>query len=129
MSSRSPSRLIRKLAASAAALGILFSQFMVAAYACPVLAHEVTAQAGAESAMPCHQQKAADDGLCEAHCQDGHKNVASPVNVVAADFVPAFIVRLPEAQPDSQIAEAFALDVATPHHSPPILLRNACFRI
>ncbi|HEX9391719.1 MAG TPA: hypothetical protein VF928_10455 [Usitatibacteraceae bacterium] len=122
-------RFIRKLAASAAALGILFAQFMVAAYACPVVAQDIQAQQSAEAPMPCHQQSDKADGLCEAHCQDSHKNVASAINAIATDFVPAFVARLPEPQPATQVAAAASIDETSPHHSPPILLRNACFRI
>ncbi len=123
------SRLIRKLAAVSAALGILFAQFMVAAYACPPATHAAQAQLAEVSEMPCHQQSSRPDGLCEAHCQDQHKNVPAALAPLSADFVPAFVVRLPDPQASAQIAAATSVDEATPHHSPPILLRNACFRI
>lgn len=124
------SRYIRKLAAVTAVLGLLFAQFTVAAYACPLEPNAIAAHVAVESSgPPCHQGKDTQGSLCEAHCQDGQKNVPAAHTPPAADFVAAFIVTLPAQQPARQTADAIAIDNTTPHHSPPILLRNACFRI
>ena len=129
------SRLVRKLASLTAVLGILFAQFAVATYACPLEMNKSemnksVERAAVESAgMPCHQNAKTANGLCEAHCQDGQKNVPGALTPPAVDFVAAFIVRLPAEQPAQQIADAAAVNDSTPHHSPPILLRNGCFRI
>ena len=124
------SRLIRKFAAITAVLGLLFAQFTVAAYACPLEPNAMAAHVAVESSgPPCHQGKDTQGSLCDAHCQDGQKNVPAAHIPPAADFVAAFIVRLPPSQPAQQIADAAAIDNTTLHHSPPIILRNACFRI
>jgi hypothetical protein len=130
------SRRLRKFAASIAILGLLFAQLMVAAYACPRIANASPAQAEAAASLPpCHRAiQGGDggnevDGLCAAHCQEDGKIVAAAHNPASADFVPAFIVRLDTLPQWSQSDAGARLEIPTPHHSPPILLRTGCLRI
>ena len=131
----------RKLAATTAALGLIFAQLMVAAYACPMvamaiearadIAAEASADVGADiatSSMICDPSSTMQDGLCKAHCQSEQENI-SALAAPATDFIPAFIVRMPAPQIAQHGAPGAAVNIATLDYSPPILLRNACLRI
>ena len=131
------SHSLRKFAAITALLGLVFAQLMVAAYACPMAAMAAEARADfvadvsadlAASSMICDPGSTMQDGLCKAHCQGEQEN-NSALAAPPTDFVPAFIVRLSAPPLAQHAACSAAINTATPHHSPPILLRNACFRI
>ncbi len=128
---------MRKFAAVVAILGLLFAQLAVSAYACPMMAAAFSAGsagltgAGDEAATPpCHHQTSGgDQGLCQAHCQSGQQIAGEhPTGHAAADFVPSFIADVPLPQIDfpSSARATVALVHAT---SPPIAIRNCCFRI
>jgi hypothetical protein len=98
----------RSVFAWIALLGILFTQFAVAAYACPSLPHTTSepAQAtGDSSGAPCPEMAAhahagfdAQPDLCNQHCaQDGQASESRLVAAVHQPFVPAFVLR--EAHP------------------------------
>lgn len=123
-------RLIRKLAACIAILGMLFTQFAVSAFACPAIAQalEATVMMDSGDLQPCYQTADVAGGLCQAHCEDGQKNVGTS-HVPPADFVPAFSVTLPILDASQQAQLAFAAANTAPPPSPPVHLRNCVFRI
>ncbi|MBI3715744.1 MAG: hypothetical protein HY255_07105 [Betaproteobacteria bacterium] len=124
-------RLARKLAAATAILGLLFSQIAVSAYACPVMFGGAAQASSGESAEPpCHHQAGdTNRGLCQAHCQHGQQSSgdASALATVA-DFVAAYAVIVPAATQDMQSATPIGIDLFH-STSPPLAIRNCCFRI
>ncbi len=94
-------RLSRKFAAVFTVLGLLFAQWAVAAFPCPVIARALAAPAAAEEVMPCHKpdgQAATGSALCHKHCQqDDNATGDQAVNLPVA-FVPAYSVSLPPAR-------------------------------
>ncbi len=126
-------RLLRKLAAGAAILGMLFTQFAVAAYACPAVAGALEANslviADEAESLPCQQSMGSLAGLCKAHCEDGQKNVTGAPHMPPADFVPAFAVTLQTQDVSQQAQLAFVTTNTVPPPQPPVHLRNCVFRI
>jgi hypothetical protein len=117
--------LFRSAAACIAALGILFSQVALAAYACPM--EFVAAAASAEPADCCLEEAAATASLCEEHCKDSKASTAdnAPASV---DFVPAFTVWLTRPAGVSQPPN-FSSPTLVHATSPPLSILNCCFRI
>src|SRR5688572_18895318 len=114
----------RTLIAFLAACVFLFAQLAVAAYACPAGSQQ---EAAAAAEQPhCDELDAELPNLCQKHCHGSEQSqAASPV---PAAFVPAFIitiaaspgmVRVQRAQPSSSRHAT----------SPPLTIRNCCFRI
>ena len=124
-------RLIRKLVACAAILGLLFTQLAVSAYACPVTFGGAAQAAGGESAdPPCHHQAGdTNRALCQAHCQHGQQSSgdASALATVA-DFVATYAVVVPAETQTVQMAAPIGIDLFH-STSPPLAIRNCCFRI
>lgn len=125
-------RLLRKLAACAAILGILSAQFAVAAYACPALSEAMESKTSATpyevDSRPCYPSQDAPIGLCKAHCEDGQKNVTG-THVPPPDFVPAFAVTLQIQDVSKQAQLAFAIANTISPSEPPLHLRHCVFRI
>lgn len=129
MSTKQRHRLITVLFAL---FSLLFSQFALATYVCPLDAAKADMAAMAEAAMPCAGDMAQDTeqpGLCHAHCQSQEQSAdkvqsPSPSAAVATGFTytmrPVLI-----AVPARPGAQALLLRVT----SPPLQVRNCCFRI
>lgn len=126
------SRTQRVLAALFTVLSLLFTQFAVAAYACPDLAAEAMAAKVMQEAMPgCTDMDMDKPGLCDAHCASGQQSLDAP----AAPHVGAFIatglvsvlpvgVDLNSALPTRVNSTLLARSTA-----PPFAIRHCCFRI
>ena len=92
-------RLHRRLAASLAALALVFAQLAVSAHAC-----DVTGQPGKQPAaakpVTCHEVSPAEgagENLCEQHCQYGDASVESNAPAPLAMHVAGPALRLEPA--------------------------------
>lgn len=121
-------RSIRKLAACVGLSALVFAQLAVAAYACPAMAQTIEAAQQAAT-PPCQDMDMDQPALCQAHCQDGQQNV-NDLQLLSAlsGFVPGFIVTI-----DSAARILLPTRPASPSllhsTSPPLSIRNCCFRI
>ncbi len=115
--------LSRHLAAIVAALGMLFSQLALAAYACPM--ERMTMTEALAEAECCRESASATASLCHEHCKDSQLAAQDSVPDLPG-FVPAFTVTLPVAS-----MHECEYSQATPAHltSPPLFILNCCFRI
>lgn len=127
------SRPLRFLAAFVTLFSLLFTQLAVASYACPnwkTSPVPILADAGSDAMPGCTGMDERQPGLCKAHC-DGHQQALdSPATPYVAPFVAsALACVLPDAEHAApQLAKTgnSLLEHAT---SPPIAIRNCCFRI
>ena len=114
-----------------AIIAVLFTQFAGAAYACPLLNRDAAAQIqiADKADATCDDRDMAQPAMCQHHCQDGQQiNNDSPLDPSALAFVPAFVVSLAVTTTtlETSIVAAPSLHHAT---SPPLSIRNCCFRI
>jgi hypothetical protein len=123
-------RFTRKLAACICLSALVFAQLAVSAYACPALAQTMeAAQQANTTAPPCHDMDMDQPALCQVHCQDGLQNIndTQPASALLG-FVPGLIVTI-----DSASLKHLQLPPASPlllrSTSPPLSVRNCCFRI
>lgn len=124
-------RMLRSFTASLGVLCLLFAQFAVSAYACPMLAERITAQEqGVRSAaIPCSDADIDLPALCEKHCQDGQQNVNdSPFHPASLDFAPGFVVTL-KVTDRAALPGAFELSLLLHAAAPPLTIRHCCLRI
>lgn len=129
-------RKTRLITALLALFSMLFMQLAVAAYACPGLqmsnsemAMMEQAQSGPASMPGCVQPDPKLPALCQAHCQDAKQSLdkaelppihpALPIGLVLDNTVFAMPQR-PSVAPVSLLAR---------NTSPPLSIRNCCFRI
>jgi len=125
-------RIRRILAALMTIFSLLFTQFAVAAYACPDLAMTAMVVKAAQDAMPgCADMDMAQPGLCQAHCDSGHQTLDTPTNPPVAAFVPGCLVAvLPALDVQARLAPVQANPVLlTRTTAPPLAIRHCCFRI
>jgi hypothetical protein len=88
------SRIPRRWTAAFGVLAILFAQLVVSAHACAIGAAPSAMSAPAPSHdAGCDRMDAAQRALCERHCHDEAQSQSSP-QPAAADFVPAYVVRV-----------------------------------
>ena len=124
-------RYIRKWTAWFALAGFVFAQVAVSAYACPLSASNSAAEMSQASAqntgMPYADSTRPDAALCHGHCQQG-KLVSSDAQPPAMEFVPAFVVTVPVAFEMPRISAPSVPELIHPI-SPPLSIRNCCFRI
>jgi hypothetical protein len=119
------SRPARQIAACLAALGLLFSQVALAAYACPM---EAAMPAEAVGDAECCQESAmATASLCSEHCKDSGAAIADAVPM-PPDFVPAFTVRLEQPETAHSL-HPYTPEILSRAASPPLSILNCCFRI
>lgn len=115
-----------------AIIAMLFTQLAGSAYACPMQNGGVTAQMQmADNADATRDDRdMAQPAMCQHHCQDGQQiNNDSPLDPSALAFVPVLVVSLTVAATttfETSIVAAPSLHHAT---SPPLSIRNCCFRI
>jgi hypothetical protein len=130
---------LRLIAAVLAMVSVLFSQLAVAAYVCPSVAegpaeHALAAmQAMSEhhGASDCEDMDDTQSSLCRTHCQGDNQSVErpQPPNVtpsIAVILVPEVGTADVAYRPIHAQAVSFWL---TRTSSPPLSIRNCCFRI
>ncbi|WP_420477186.1 hypothetical protein [Noviherbaspirillum sp. ST9] len=130
---------LRFFAALLAMVSVLFSQLAIAAYVCPSVAdgqaqHALAAmQAMSEhhDASACNDMDDTQSSLCRTHCQGDNQSVErpQPPNVtpsVAVILVPEVRSADIAFRPIHTQAVSFWL---TRMSSPPLSIRNCCFRI
>lgn len=114
----------RRFAGWMAMLAMVFMQASIAAHACAGL----QAMQSSTQEMPCHPAgDPAPVPQCDAHCDDGAQNVSSPpasVPLFAASFIAQVAVVDPAIPADRALEPALARA-----NSPPLAIRNCCFRI
>jgi hypothetical protein len=121
-------RFTRNLAACIGLSALVFAQLAVAAYACPAMAQTIEAAQQAAT-PPCHDMDMDQPALCQAHCHDSEQNVNDVLTAFAVPgFVPGLIVMI-----DSSARILLPARPASPSllhsTSPPLSIRNCCFRI
>lgn len=117
--------LCRHFAAIVAALGMLFSQLALAAYACPM--ERMEQGMAMEEAECCQESASATASLCQEHCKDSQAAVPDSAPDLPG-FVPAFTVSLPLARSILPCCE-YSQAVLSRATSPPLAILNCCFRI
>ena len=121
-------RYTRKLVSLLGIVAVVFAQLAVSAYACPMefaaLAEAIgtpeTNSSGRDALAPV---------LCQKHCENAQQNVNdTPQPLVGVSLAPAFVVTLVIDRATSLPAKA---PTSSLHHatSPPLSIRNCCFRI
>lgn len=126
------SRQSRVLAAIIAMFSLLFAQLAVASYVCPDLRVAASSQQAATQAMPdCTNPDMNKPNLCQAHCDTGHQSVDTPAAPAVAPFVACGLaVVLPDLSVIRQSSSLFVDTVFMVRvTSPPVAIRNCCFRI
>ena len=111
-------------------LVMTFVPLAQAAYACPLMAQFANEQTlDSAASIQCDDMDMALGALCKSHCEAGQQNVNDPYTPllpmpVAAPFAvfppPIKLVLLPLASHSPSLVHAT---------SPPISIRNCCFRI
>ncbi len=127
------SRTSRCIAALITLFSLLFTQLAVAAYVCPDLAPRPVATVSVDHSdmVGCTGMDAKQAGLCKAHCDSSRQSLDAPTAPHVAPFVAAELVcvlpgvQLDEAVHDSHNTATLLRQAA----SPPIAIRNCCFRI
>ena len=109
-------------------LGLLFQQFTMATYACPLEHGGATTLDVVSQLPPCHTAHAQDKARCHAHCfpQVQSPDHASPLTVPA--MLPATTwLRVPDAPaPRHHLAERAFAARAT---APPLTIQHCTFQI
>ena len=118
----------RRWIALIALLGLLFQQFAMAAYACPLERGGANTSEAVSQLPPCHAAHAQDKARCHAHCypQVQSPDHASPLTVPA--MLPATTwLRVPDAPaPRHHLAERAFAARAT---APPLTIQHCTFQI
>ncbi len=138
---RTPMRAFRRsVFAWIALLGILFTQFAVAAYACPSLPHTTSEQTQAASdshGLPCPEMATQSHGafeaqppdLCNQHCaHDGQTSESRSVAPIHQTFVLAFVLPEPDPSELAGVRHAQQPELLRPT-TPPPLWRTGRLRI
>lgn len=126
-------RIHRKFASLVGVVALLFAQLAGSAYACPFLVQsmaESTTTATGEAVVPSAVLDPGAPALCEQHCQYGTQNVNdAPQALAGVALAPAFVVTIAQhvvvAASPATAAQPSRLYAA----SPPLAIRNCCFRI
>lgn len=119
----------RRLIALIALFGLLFQQFAMAGYACPLDASGSAAIATASQMPPCHSPNSPDKARCHEHC---HPLVQSadhaPMPSVPAAMLPATTwLRGPIAQSDFYDFAVCAVEARAT--APPLTIQHCTFQI
>ncbi len=133
-------RTYQRIAALLALLGVLFTQFAVAAYACPHLMGGE--QSGSAMQMPaestsaamgtgCAQIDQANPNLCVQYSQFGSQSLDHHAGLhVAPALVASYLVaRQDVSAVHSAHSIGFVPDLLERNTAPPLSIRNCCFRI
>lgn len=118
----------RRLIALLALFGLLFQQFAMATYVCPIERSDVQA-ASAEQA-PCHHSGAPDRVRCHTHChpQAASSDHAASPTVPAALLPPTTWLRVAAWLPEISRSE-LSRDVPARAPTPPISIQHCTFQI
>ena len=115
----------RFLTAAFTVFALLFAQLAGSAYACPAMSAQAVS-ASSEAASQCDKLDPQLTNLCQKHCHGVEQSPsASPA---PAPFIPALIGML---EPALQVLPIANLGPPALFHanSPPLTVRNCCFRI
>lgn len=124
---------LRKIVSFFAIAAVLFTQLAVSAYACPMLlkqfAMPMQMQMNGDSDQACDDMAMNQPALCQHYCEDSQQivndaQVDQPSITLASFFVINFTAMISSFEPSLIIAPSL-------HHatSPPLTIRNCCFRI
>lgn len=123
---------IRSLVTLFTILGVLFSQFAVAAYACPGVQRMAMASIESPERPPCHESPGPDsiDALCQAHCQQGDQSVERVAAPLPAPAIPvSFAIVRVEAPPLAEPPPKPQLSLLERPTEPPAAVRHCRFLI
>lgn len=115
-----------------ALFSLLFMQLAVAGYVCPMQDKAAEMATMAEAGMPCAGDMVQDTeqpGLCHAHCQSSEQSVEkvqSPAPSAAVATGVTYTVQPVRLVIPSYLRQGSQLQRTT---SPPLQVRNCCFRI
>lgn len=127
------SRALRCIAALITLFGLLLTQLAVAVYVCPDLAPRPVSAASVNHGdmVGCTGMDAKQAGLCKAHCDSSRQSLDAPGAPHVAPFVAAALVCvLPDVHLDEPIHNTHSTaTLLRQAASPPIAIRNCCFRI
>ena len=116
----------RLVAAVLALVSLLFMQLAVAAYACPMQAHEMAAPMA-----DCHGMDRVNPTLCQAHAEPVKQSLDKATTPAVQPFVAAAVlfevVGLDPLMPRS--AQVIPSSVPAAGAAPPIAILHCCFRI
>ena len=121
-------RVTRKLVSLLSIVAVVFAQLAVSAYACPMEFAALDETVGVPETNSSGRDASAP-ALCQKHCENAQQNVNDiPQPLVGVSLAPAFVVTLAIDRATSLPAKAPASSLlhAT---SPPLSIRNCCFRI
>ena len=125
---------LKRLIAKVGIVAVLFTQFAVAAYACPVLApHEsapATTAGDMHAAMPgCHEQNDNNLNLCLQHCQAGSQSVQTTPQSTVPAMATAPMAVIEPMQPEEILGITVLSALPERATSPPPLIRFRFLRI
>ena len=121
-------RCTRKLVSLLSIVAVVFAQLAVSAYACPMEFAELAEAVGVPETNSSGRDVLAP-ALCQKHSDNAQQNVNdTPQPLVGVSLASAVVVALAIDQATSlpAIAATSSLHHAT---SPPLSIRNCCFRI
>lgn len=124
-------RLSQKLFGLLAIGALLFAQLATAAYACPKQfagADEATSM-DAACEKNASQRDADSPALCQQHCEDGQQNVNDTPQTPTFVAVELGLIVTRSTQSFLPIESAVLSPALLHATSPPLAIRNCCFRI
>lgn len=120
----------RIVAALVALFSLLFMQLAVAAYACPMLSHEMAAPMPMPMA-DCHGVDKQNPSLCHAHAEAGKQSRDKPPTPAVQPFIAAAVLvevaGLDRLMAPSVSTAPSSVPAAGP--APPLAILHCCFRI
>ena len=123
----------RRILAWIALLGIAYSQWVLAVYACPLFAAanmaEHVAARGAKAGMPCAQMDAQQPLACAQHCHQGQQSVGAWVSFHFADAPTAAPIPALSLGPGAAAESDMQAPLLARATSPPPLSRSRRLRI
>jgi hypothetical protein len=125
------SRPSRYFAALVTLFSLLFTQLAVAAYACPDWKMSSVSVQSSQAMVGCTEMDAQQPGLCKAHCDGNHQTLDTPAAPLVAPFVASTLscVLFEFALTEPALRDNSASGPLLHATSPPISIRNCCFRI
>ncbi len=129
-----PTRRSRLFTVMLSLVALLLAQTALAGYVCPGTAKAAQVAAMVQAGMPCAESmsSAMDDaqpGLCHAHCQAAQQSADHyqlPALAALTELGVVLTVAFASASADNPLLQAPLLRRST---SPPLAVRNCCFRI
>ena len=121
-------RVTRKLVSLIGIVAVVFAQLAVSAYACPMEFAALDEAVGVPETNSSGRDASAP-ALCQKHCENAQQNVNdTPQPLAGVSLASAVVVTLAIDRAMSLPAKAATSSL---HHatSPPLSIRNCCFRI